>query len=80
MNEIRISEAAYRRARVAIARTFVRMAVANRGEDYSSGQLSGLHMAFMAIPGSTEAEWVELCSEPEFNAVMRGYLRMEALA
>jgi len=71
MNEIRVSEAAYRRARANIARTFVHLAVRNRGDDFTSGQLSGLHAAFMAIPGSTEDEFVAMCSEPAFGAAMR---------
>ncbi len=71
MNEIRISEAAYRRARGNIARLFVQTAVRNRGDDFTSGQLSALHAAFMAIPGSTEEQFIAMCSEHEFRQEMR---------
>ncbi len=74
MNEIRVSEAAYRKARANIARTFVRLAVRNRGDDFTSGQLSGLHAAFLAVPGSTEDEFVAMCSEPAFGAEIRTVL------
>ncbi len=80
VNEIRVSESAYRRARRKIAREFVEVAVRNRGAAYTQGQLSGLHLAFMAIPGATEDEWVELCSETAFGTAMQGQLRMEATA
>lgn len=71
MNEIRISEAAYRRARGNIARLFVQTAVKCQGTDFARGQLSALHAAFMAIPGSTEDEFVAMCSEHEFRQQMR---------
>lgn len=80
VNEIRVSESAYRRARQRIAREFVQVAVQNKGAAYTQGQLSGLHLAFMAVPGATEDEWVELCSETAFGAAMQGQLRMEATA
>ena len=77
MNEIRISEAAYRRARGNIARLFVQTAVKCQGTDFARGQLSALHAAFMAIPGSTEEQFIAMCSEhvspqdmrPVFGAV-----------
>jgi hypothetical protein len=80
VNEIRVSDAAYRRARQRIAREFVQVAVRNRGAAYTQGQLSGLHLAFMAIPGATEDEWVELCSETAFAPAMRRQTAMEATA
>ena len=79
-NEIRISEAAYRRTRQRIAREFVQVAVRNRGAAYTQGQLSGLHLAFMAIPGATEDEWVELCSETAFRPAMQQQVRLEVTA
>lgn len=80
MNEISISDAAYRRARRRIAREFVTVAVCNRGAAYTQGQLSGLHLAFMAIPGATEDEWVDLCSESAFRPAMRNYVARELTA
>ena len=71
MNEIRISEAAYRRARGNIARLFVQTAVKCEGTDFARGQLSGLHAAFMAIPGSTEEQFVAMCNEHESPQGMR---------
>ena len=71
MNEIRISEAAYRRARGNIARLFVQTAVKCQGTDFARGQLSALHAAFMAIPGSTEEQFIAMCSEHEFCQEMR---------
>lgn len=71
MNEIRISEAAYRRARGNIARLFVKTAVKCEGTDFARGQLSALHAAFMAIPGSTEDEFIAMCNEHEFRQEMR---------
>jgi len=80
MNEIRISDAAYRRVRVKIAKAFVRAAVANQGDAYSAGQLSGLHTAFMTVPGATETEWCELCSEQSFRPVVNAAIHLGACA
>jgi hypothetical protein len=79
VNEIMISDRAYRQARQRIAREFVQVAVRNWGAAFTQGQLSGLHLAFMAIPGATEEEWVELCSETAFGPAMRYQLVMERL-
>ena len=49
-------------------------------ENSCASSSTAMYLAFMAIPGATEDEWVELCSETAFGPAMRGQLLMEGVA